>query len=304
MNERNFAGVDLNLLVVFAVLMREQSTTRASERLFLSQSAVSHSLRRLRALFEDELFVRSSQGLTPTPRAESLYRDLLPSLDSIEGKLRERDTFAPAVSERIFRLGMPSALDVCVTPILLDRLAAQAPAVNLVIRPVDRYTAPGMLDAEDIHLGLSNFPAVEHRHRRQDLGPRNFACLFDGRRLAIAAPISLEQYLSSAHVLTSFVGDRTGVVDTALAEMGLSRRVLVATPDFSSIPFYLATANAVATLPTYAARIFADRLGLTYSELPFAVPDFMLSLLWHSRIDHDPGHLWFRRLVAQTVAML
>src|SRR5688572_25301594 len=165
MNERNFSGIDLNLLVVFAVVMRERSTTRAGARLFLSQSAVSHALKRLRALFDDELFVRVSQGVTPTPRAKALYRDLLPCLDAIEGKLKERERFDPASSNRTFRLGLPSSLDICVTPILLERLAKQAPAINVVIRPVDLHTGPGMIDAEEIDLGLSAFPQVEAWHR-------------------------------------------------------------------------------------------------------------------------------------------
>lgn len=103
-------------------------------------------------------------------------------------------------------------------------------------------------------------------------------------------------------MLTSFAGDLTGVADTALAELGLSRRVLVATPDFSSVPFYLAAANAIATLPAYAARVYADRLGLTYSAVPFAMPDFTISMIWHSRVDHDPGHVWFRELVESVAA--
>ena len=101
MDERNFRDVNLNLLVVFAVLMRERSTTRAAERLLLSQPAVSHSLKRLRALFADELFTRVSQGLVPTVRAHRLYEDLLPSLRSIESTLRANGP-APQNSKNAF----------------------------------------------------------------------------------------------------------------------------------------------------------------------------------------------------------
>jgi LysR family transcriptional activator of mexEF-oprN operon len=298
MNEKNFSGVDLNLLVLFATVMRERSATRAGERLFLSQSAVSHALKRLRALFRDELFVRVGHGVTPTARAEALYRDLLPSLETIERKLKECERFDPKTSDRTFRLGLPSSLDVCITPVLLERLAVAAPGVKLVIRPVDLHTGPGMIDAEAIELGVSSFPHIESWHRRQDLGPRGYLCLFDAQRLGIKPPISLKQYLALPHVLTSFSGDRTGVVDEALAKLGLARHVLVATPDFSSIPFYLATAKALATLPDFAGRIFACRLGLSCSPLPFAIPDFKLSMIWHSRLDNDQGHIWFRNLIA------
>lgn len=304
MNEKNFKGVDLNLLVVFSVLMRERSTTRAGERLFLSQSAVSHSLKRLRVLFDDELFVRASQGIVPTPRAESLYLDIIPSLDAIEGKLHGADEFVPAESERTFRIGLPSSLDVCLTPALLRRFAAEAPAINLVVRPIDFRTGPGMIDREEIDLGLSNLSSIEAWHRRQVIGARNYACLFDGKRLTIDAPISREHYLALPHVLTSFSGERNGVVDVALAKLKLQRRVVVTTGDFSSIPFYLLHSDTIATLPEYAAASFARVLALTCSPVPIDLPDFSLSMVWHARLQHDPGHTWIRTVVRQVIDTL
>lgn len=304
MNEESFKGVDLNLLVVFAVLMRERSTTRAGERLFLSQSAVSHSLKRLRALFDDELFVRASQGIVPTPRAEALYVDLIPSLEALGGKLKGADKFVPVNSERTFRIGLPSALDVCLTPALLRRFATEAPGVNLVVRPIDFRTGPGMIDREEIDLGLSNPPDIKSWHRRHDIGARNYACLFDGKRLRIKAPISLESYLSLPHVLTSFSGEREGVVDVALAKLGLRRRVLVATANFSSIAFYLLHSDVIATLPEYAADSFSRVLGLTSCPVPLNLPDFSLSMVWHVRLHHDPGHSWFRTIVAELIREL
>jgi LysR family transcriptional activator of mexEF-oprN operon len=304
MNEKAFSGIDLNLLVVFAVVMRERSATRAAERLFLTQSAVSHALRRLRAAFDDELFVRASQGVAPTPRAEALYRDILPCLETIETTLGPPAAFVPESSHRTFRLGLPSALDVSVTPALLAQLAAVGPHMSLVVRPADFQTGLGKLDSGEIDVGVSHFPAVERWQRSRPLGTYNYACLFDGERLGLSAPVSLEQYLAHPHVLPSFSGDTSGAVDTVLAEHNLQRRVLVATPDFASIPFYLTNTRSMATMPTYAARIFADRLGLTYSVLPFAMPDFPVSMIWHARLDADTGQTWFRDTVASIVAAL
>jgi LysR family transcriptional regulator, mexEF-oprN operon transcriptional activator len=105
-NENNFKNVNLNLLVVFAVLMRERSITRAAGTLALSQPAVSNSLKRLRALFGDDLFTRVSQGVVPTSRAHSLYQNLLPSLETIETTLNEQRSLEPAASHG-FRAGLP-----------------------------------------------------------------------------------------------------------------------------------------------------------------------------------------------------
>jgi LysR family transcriptional activator of mexEF-oprN operon len=104
-NENNFKNVNLNLLVVFAVLMRERSITRAAGTLALSQPAVSNSLKRLRALFGDDLFTRVSQGVVPTSRAHSLYQNLLPSLETIETTLNEQRSLEPVGG---FRAGLPA----------------------------------------------------------------------------------------------------------------------------------------------------------------------------------------------------
>jgi LysR family transcriptional regulator, mexEF-oprN operon transcriptional activator len=109
-NEKNFKNVNLNLLVVFAVLMRECSITRAAKTLVLSQPAVSNSLKRLRALFGDELFTRVSQGVVPTARAHSLYQNLLPSLETIEATLNEQRTLEPVAPKHVLRNGLSPAV--------------------------------------------------------------------------------------------------------------------------------------------------------------------------------------------------
>src|SRR5262245_10389630 len=131
MNGTNSSAVDLNLLTVFTGLMRTPNTTRASKALFVTQPAVSHALRRLRAVLGDALFVRTSRGLVPTPRAEALWQELEPALGSIERLVLQPPAFDPARSDREFRIGFPSSLDVTLTPRLLKVLSAQAPGVNL-----------------------------------------------------------------------------------------------------------------------------------------------------------------------------
>jgi DNA-binding transcriptional LysR family regulator len=304
MKERNFAGIDLNLLVTFVVLMRERSTTMAGRNLALSQSAVSHSLRKLRNIFDDELFVRAGNKLVPTPRAVALHDEFLPLLGAIESKLIERESFTPATSARVFRLGLPSALEVCVTPLLLSELSTKAPNINLVVRSADVYSGPRMLDDDEIDLAVSYFSEIGPAHHREPLGSYNYGCIFDGTRLGIGSPISLRQYLAAKHILNSFSGDRSGVADRTLAEQGHARRVLVATQDFSSIPYYLLGSDTIATLPTYAARTYAQRIGLTYSPVPFSMPDFELSMIWHASLDKDPAQRWLRALVAESVRMI
>jgi LysR family transcriptional activator of mexEF-oprN operon len=161
-----------------------------------------------------------------------------------------------------------------------------------------------MLDDDEVDLAVSYFSEIGPAHRRERLGSHNYGCIFDGTRLGIRSPISLKQYLSAKHILTSFSGDRSGVADKALAVQGHARRILVATQEFSSLPFYLLASDTVATLPAYAAKTYAQRIGLTYSPIPFSMPDFELSMIWHASLDKDPAQRWLRALVAETVRML
>src|SRR5258707_503760 len=80
-------AIDLNLLVVFDAIMRERSVTRAGQRLGLSQPAMSHALTRLRHMLKDDLFVRSPNGMEPTPRAELLATPIRIALDGLQQSL-------------------------------------------------------------------------------------------------------------------------------------------------------------------------------------------------------------------------
>jgi DNA-binding transcriptional LysR family regulator len=301
MHEKNFVGVDLNLLVVFAALMREGSATRAGAALGLSQSATSHALRRLRSMLGDPLFVRAGNELIATPHARDLHNQFLPAIESLERTLGTATSFDAKTTERRFRIGVPGAIDVCLTAPLITRLQQLAPTAALTVRQADISNAQDLVEAQSIDLALSVFLDVGSGLIKEEIGKADYSCIF-GKRISKGRPISLGEYIGSGHVLTSFTGEHKGVVDTALAKINRERRIVVATQEFSSVPFYLFGTDLIATLPTYAARVYAKRLRLNVSPLPFAVPKLTLSLLWHRRFSHDPGHIWFRNLV-RTVAV-
>jgi LysR family transcriptional regulator, mexEF-oprN operon transcriptional activator len=296
MHEKNFVGVDLNLLVVFATLMRERSATRAGHALGLSQSATSHALRRLRAMLADPLFVRAGNELTPTPRALDLHEQVLPAIESLELTLGTAAWFDPVTAKREFRIGVPGAIDVCLTAPLIMRLQQEAPQIALTVRQADISNAQDLIEAQAIDLALSVFLDVRSGLVKDEIGQSDYSCIYRKRRQK-DRPVTLSEYVNAGHVLTSFTGDHMGVVDTALAKLKRKRRIAVATQEFSSVPFYLFGTDLIATLPSYAARMYAKRLRLSLSPLPFALPKLTLSMLWHRRFSGDPGHVWFRNVV-------
>jgi LysR family transcriptional activator of mexEF-oprN operon len=300
-NESDFRRADLNLLLVFSALMREGSVTRAAQRLYLGQPAVSAALARLRDLFRDELFLRTARGMEPTARALELADQLRPALAQIHGALFGTQRFDPASAERSFRLGMPDSIEVALMPTLIRRIAERAPGVRLVSQLAGREQGARLLDSNEIDLGISRFSDISAWHRQQALYEEGYSCLYDGRRMGLKSPIGLPDYLEHPHLLMSFVGDFEGVVDEPLRRLKRRRRVVLSTTRFSTLPFILKETDTIATLPTSMARRCARVFGLTLSPPPIPLETFTISMMWHARSDQDAGHLWLRDLIAGLV---
>lgn len=302
-NHADLGRLDLKLLVAFDALLTEGSVTRAAERVGIGQPAMSHALARLRKLLNDELFVRAPDGVRPTPRALVLATPVRGALSAIQEAFLHGQEFDPAAAERSFVLGMPDSVEVALLPRLLAHLEVEAPNVRLRVQAVDRFEVAEQLDRDRLHLaiiGLHTEGAVHHKRRR--LFGVSYLVLYDPARLPLDCPLTLDDYLAIPHVLGSPRGDAHGVVDDALAPLGLSRTVAVATPHFAAVPFLLKGARLVSTVPLPAARLFAERFGLRASPVPLALPDADVAMLWHASYDHDPGHRWLRGIIARLAA--
>ncbi|MEV0690802.1 LysR family transcriptional regulator [Streptomyces sp. NPDC050388] len=293
--ETEFRKADLNLLVVFSALMRERSVTRAAAALHLSQSATSAALGRLRGLFDDELFTRTGGGVEPTPRAVALARRIEPALGLIHGVVTDRDRFDPRTARRVFTLGMSDDLEAALMPRLLAATAGLR-GVRLAVRQANRNTVTGMIDRGEIDLGVSAAPAHGADHRSHSLFDSGYTCLFDHRLLPLGTPITLDDYLTHPHLLISYDG-RRGIVDDILEARGLERRVIASTTHFAGAALHLPALPALVTLPTHAATVYAEALGLTTSPPPLPMPTYTVSSIWHGTLTDDPAHLWLRRLV-------
>jgi LysR family transcriptional regulator, mexEF-oprN operon transcriptional activator len=294
--QADFRKADLNLLVVFAALMRERSVTRAAASLHMSQGAASTALGRLRRLFDDELFTRVPGGVEPTPRAMDLARRIEPALGLIHGAVTDQDGFRPASARRTFVLGMSDDLEAALLPGLLAATGG-LPGIRLAVRQANRNTVAGMLDRGEIDIGVAAVPAHSADHRVEELFTSGYSCLFNARLLPLRAPIDLEGYLGSPHLLISFDG-RRGIVDDVLDAQGLHRRVIASTTHFAGAAVQLATLSAVATLPSHAAAVYARALGLTLSEPPIVMPSYTVSCISHTTTADDPAQVWLRALVA------
>jgi DNA-binding transcriptional LysR family regulator len=300
-SERDLRKIDLNLLVAFHVLVREKSVSRAAERLFLGQPAMSGALSRLREILQDELLVRTARGMEPTTKALAVHAQLAPALESIQAALFDQPRFDPATDSRTFTLGMRDWVEVWLMPVLLEHMQRAAPLVRIAVRASDLHRGTQMLENDEMDLGVSVFPEGPSWQRRERLATMPYLSVYDGRRLGLGAPIALDQFLSYPHLFTSPQGEFHGNIDEALVKLGRQRTVLYNTTRFGALPFLLKRVAVIATVPVMAAQRWAERFDLTVSPVPFELNPFELSLIWHGKRDGDPGLQWLIGVIREIV---
>lgn len=293
----NLAAIDLNLLVVFDALMTERHVTRAGERIGLSQPATSNALARLRNLFEDDLLVRTSTGLQPTSRAIALEQPIRQVLQQIQAALEQQQSFEPQTAERIFTIGMSDYGEFVLLPKLIAKLAETAPGIRVLVKSTNRYQAPKQLDAGEIDLAVGLFLEQASWHQLKQLFQENFVCISRRNHPNNQTPITLDNYLATPHLLISTNEDMVGKVDYVLEKQNLKRQITLSVPHFLIAPFVIANSNLIATLAERIAIAYADLLDLQLHPLPLQVSGFSVSMLWHSKHENDPAHLWLRTAI-------
>lgn len=292
----NLAGIDLNLLVALEALLAERHVSKAATRVGLTQPAMSNALSRLRKLLDDQLFVRTPAGMRPTPRAEALTVPLTEALRTVRERVLKQDHFDPHAAERTFNVASQDLEQLVLLPAVTARLAREAPGVRLHVT-----TPTGRLPADDLAQGRIDIMIGVHQAApaglmRQTLMTEDFTCMVADTAEA-PTKLTLARYAAMDHLLISPYGGMTGYVDEALAKAGLSRQVKLAVPDFAVAPWLLLKTPYVLTLPSRAARHFAQHLPVRLLTPPVAVPGFTEYMFWHERTQNDPAHKWLRQVI-------
>jgi len=307
MSSRHVSERDLRLFLVLDALLDHRSVTQAASALGLTQSAVSHSLRALRMRFGDPLLVRVGHTLCPTPRALALRPSLSLGLSELERVLGREPTFDPAHSTRCFTLATPDYPQFTVLPELFGRMRREAPGLDFQVRPIGQGLAEdlasGSLDVVLAGAEVEQQLALDRALMRVRVISEPFRCVVRRGHPALASPLDLDVYTTLPHVLVSTGGDRTGIVDTALAAVGRRRRVAMTVPSFPAAIWMVAASDLIATLPK-AITDRASRHDVEVREPPILLPPSDAYLWWHPRFQHDPGHGWWRQTLSDALAVL
>ena len=291
MNRNDLRRVDLNLLIVFETLMHERSVTRAAEKLFLGQPAISAALARLRSLFDDPLFVRTGRTMEPTARAHEIFALLSPALDSISTAVSRATDFDPPTSTAVFRIGLSDDVEFALLPLLLRRLRAEAPGVSLVVRRANYLLMPGLLASGEISVGVSYTEELPANAKRKVLRRGGWRVL---RADSAPGALDLDDFCARPHALVSYAGDLIGFIDEELEKQGRKRRVVLAVPQFNGLGALLAGTDLLATVPDYTAATLTASGGLRAEKVPLEAPNFELHMVWRGAQDNDPAERWLR----------
>jgi DNA-binding transcriptional LysR family regulator len=298
----DLAGFDLNLLRVFAALMRERSVTRAGDQIGLSQPAVSAALNRLRYLLDDHLFVRRGNIMVPTPRAEDLAVPVQDALSSLEAALRGRRDFDPATALRTYTLLGSDYFSMLLMPKLAEWAVANAPGIRFRLLDSGWVDVGRSLQEDSVDIVLEGPLELPDWVSRQVLFQSEFAIVARAndprlRGVSVDEPFPLELFCELPHALRTIEGGMTAHTDAMLAEHGRARRVVIAIPHFQGVLLAAAEAGVIAAVPRTFAEAYAPPLGLALFQPPMPMPSPDIQMYWHTRHDQNPAHRWLRERV-------
>ena len=300
----NLRTFDLNLLRVFEAIHHNRNISRAAEKLSMSQPAVSNALNRLREQFDDPLFVRTSRGMEPTPKAILLTSYITQGLTTIRAGLTSGVVFEPATSRRRFRLLLTDIGAIAFLPEVLSTLGQAAPNIDLDVAEFAVSNYAELLDEgiADLAIGRFELPSflcsqLVHTSTYVVLLSRDHPILhFDDHG---NPTIDYAAYIGAAHIVVAPPGSSGDPVGEGLGIDGNRLRIALTIPHIAVLPTIMRGTQLIATVPDVLAKHLVADGDLCTCELPFPVKGNRIYQWWHKRNDNDEGHRWLRELCAK-----
>jgi DNA-binding transcriptional LysR family regulator len=290
-------SLDLNLLVVFDAMLHHQNVSKAAEAIKLSQPAMSAAISRLRALFDDPLFVRTKAGMEPTPKAKTLSPSVRLVVQTIQTDILLPKKFIPANSDRIFTLVTPDIAEVNFLPRLIAELAHQSPLINLKTLAMPREAAADSLASGEAEMAIGYFPDLHKAgFFQQKLISSSHVCLLRKKHPIVGEKITSTQFMQAPHAVVRPDG-REHLFERFLQSKNIKRRVVVELSHFMSLLPIIETSDLIATVPKDLADFFVQHGDVRYIPTPMKSPVIDVHLFWHQRFHKDPAHIWLRQVI-------
>jgi DNA-binding transcriptional LysR family regulator len=297
---RHVPDLRLRHLRIFKSLLTERSLTRAAAASGTTQPTLSKVLLKLRRELADPLFVRIGLSMEPTARALALAGPIDRILDAAHALEPDRTEFDHLTSERTFRILISDSGVIRLLPLLMSRLASEAPHLRLVAVPIDSDKLLPQLESGDVDIAVGSFPSLERGIRRRRLYVEAYLSLVrkdhpEFRRLHVP-----RVFVSQRHVLV--VGSSAGhaghqIAETVLEEAIAPKYEVLRVTSFVSAALVAKRTNAIATMPARLGALLASELGLETLDPPIDIPNIEIAQYWHERSDRDPCNRWIRSLL-------
>jgi DNA-binding transcriptional LysR family regulator len=286
--------MDLNLLVVFDVIYTERNLTRAAEVLHITQPAVSNALSRLRKSFDDQLFVRTSDGMVPTPAARDLATPVRKALQLVENCIEEDSVFDPTTSAKTILCSFSDLAEALLLPGLLARLQTVGPNMPLRSYYVARNELPMELASGTLDIGVDVAYVNDTNLKHVPLLDEEYVCAVRNDHPTIKRKPTMAQYLAMGHIHVSSRRKGVGSIDQSLKALGERRTISARVRDYTAATLIVAQSDLAGTFP----QVIANQAGLKTFPLPFETPPVSMHMYWHKSADSDPANAWLRKLLA------
>jgi DNA-binding transcriptional LysR family regulator len=289
--------VNLKLLTVFDEVYKTRNVSRAGENLGMPQSSVSIALARLRQHFGDPLFVRTSEGMQPTPHATVLVAQVRQAVDMLRNVTRQQAVFDSTKAARTFRVCMTDITHLALLPALINRLSEIGPSIQVEITHISNET-PKMLESGDADLAVGYMPALEAGFYQQKLFDQNFACVVQRGHPRVHSRLTEKAYKREKHALVSAAGTGHELVERELERLGVQRNVVLRLPNFLGIGALVASTDLMITVPQRVADTLLRIADVKVFVPPFELPGFAIKQHWHERYQQDPANRWLRSVIS------
>jgi DNA-binding transcriptional LysR family regulator len=291
------AKLDLDWLNVFVEIYKTQSVSRAAQTLGMEQASASIVLTKLRKHFDDPLFCRTASGMAPTPRAQTIYPDVLEALVRLDKARGANTAFLPQQTTREFRICMTDISEIVLLPRLINHL--QSTASGLVIEAEKISSASRQrLESGDVDLAVGFTPDLEAGFYQQALFAQDFVCLAASKHPRIGTKLTRKAFSNEGHIQVIASATGHSIVDKVLTKNKVARRIVLRVPSYLGVARIVAQTEFLVIVPRQLGHALAEQERVKVLEPPIPLPSYKVKQHWHERFNLDPGNIWLRKTMA------
>jgi DNA-binding transcriptional LysR family regulator len=295
--------LDLNLLLVLEAMLQHENVTAAARAVGLSQSALSNALGRLRRHFGDPLFVKTREGMLPTPRAREIAQPVRQALALVRASTTPQAPFDLTASRRLFRFHMTDVGELVFLPRMMERVRSLGASVRIQTSQLPESEVVERLVTGDIDFAAGYLPDLPPAIVRAPLFRERYVCMTSrDNPIAVDGKLKLREFLEAKHVFIEALGSGHRIIERTLERHRADMEPVLRVPHFMVIPMIIATTDLVVTMPSRVASVFEGLVPVRTLELPLPMPKVDVSLFYHRRFAEDPPVRWMSALMGDLFA--